>query len=70
MNWAQLIIAIAAIWGAVLSTYTDIRNFIKEKWRIKVELSYGLLTHDPQLSKMLLLKAVNIGNQTVNLIIL
>ncbi|MCK4418330.1 hypothetical protein KAV79_00800 [Candidatus Aerophobetes bacterium] len=63
MNYIQIIIAIVAIWGAGLSTYTAIRNSIKEKFRIKVELGSGFLTGD----KIAFLKAANIGNRPVTL---
>jgi len=67
MGHTQIIIAIVAIWGASLSTYTAIRNFIKDKFRVKVELGYGILPYGPQYSKTVLLKAANIGNRTVTL---
>lgn len=68
MNLNQTIIAIVAIWGVGLSTYIAIRNFKKEKPKIKVGLSDGILVHGPQISPpMLLLEAANIGKCTVTL---
>jgi len=68
MDFSQIMIAIAAIWGAVLSTYTAIRSFSKEKPKIKVKLSYGFLAYGPDLSpQMLLLEAANVGRWTVTL---
>jgi len=69
MNIYQIIIALAAIWGAGLSSYIAIRNFGKEKPRIKVKLSNGFLVSDNhQLSPpMIFLEAANIGTFDITL---
>lgn len=68
MNIAQIIITVAAIWGAGLSTYTLINNRTKDKPKIKAKLTFGFLTSGPQLSsQMLFLEAANIGNRIVTL---
>ncbi|MCD6317512.1 hypothetical protein J7M02_00405 [Candidatus Aerophobetes bacterium] len=68
MDYAHIIIAIVAIWGAGLSTYTLIRNIIKEKPRIKVKITFGVLAQGSHLSpRMLFLEANNVGKPAVTL---
>ena len=69
MNIYQIIIALAAIWGAGLSSYIAIRNFGKEKPRIKVKLSNGFLVSDNYQSSppMIFLEAANIGTFDITL---
>jgi len=46
MNIYQIIIALAAMWGAILSSYIATRNFRKDNPRVKVKLSGGFLVFD------------------------
>lgn len=68
MDYTQILIAIVALWGAALSTYTLTINIRKEKTRVKVDLKFGFLTYGPDLSsQMLFLEAANIGNKEVTM---
>lgn len=67
MNIYQIIITLAAIWGAGLSTYIAIRSFKKEKPQIRVNLSYGSFVNGSRETPVFFLAAANIGNHTVTL---
>lgn len=44
ISWTNIIIALVALYGAVLSTYTLIMNLQKEKFKINVTIAMGFLT--------------------------
>lgn len=69
MNIYQIIIALAAMWGAVLSSYIAIRNFRKDNPRVKVKLSGGFLVFDthPSSPPMIFLEAANIRTFDITL---
>jgi putative transposase len=68
MLWAQVITAVVAVYGAILSTYNALLRRKERRRLVRVELSMGLLATGPHLSRpMLILRASNPGNRTVTL---
>jgi len=66
MEWPAIIIALVALYGAVLSTYTLLSNRSDRRRHVKVDLSMGFLTFPDRLSShMLLVTASNPGNRPV-----
>ncbi len=66
--WPTVITAVVALYGAVLSTLNYVASRREKKRLVKVGLSFGYLTHGPQLSPaMLLITAANIGTLPVTL---
>ena len=68
MDWAALITALVALYGAALSTYTLVSSRHDKRRRVKVELSTGFLVHGPDLSTyMLFIGVSNPGHIPVTL---
>lgn len=69
MNWAGIIIAIVALYGAVLSTYTLVVQLRKDMFRIRVKISMGFLTFalGSTSDSMIFLSASNPGQKETTL---
>ena len=68
MVFYYIIIALVAIYGAALSTFTFIANRKEKTQRIKVKLEMGFLAYGPELSsRHFILSALNTGSKTIRL---
>ncbi len=67
INWIELIIAMVATYGALLSTYTLVAARKEKQRRVAVTLTWGLLGTGPESSLMFFLTASNPGNRAVTL---
>ncbi len=68
MNWTEIIIAITALYGAVLSTYMFIAEHRRKQRQLSLNLSIGFLTYGPELSEPMLFTTVaNPGDKPVTI---
>jgi hypothetical protein len=66
MDWTNIIIALVALYGAILSTYTLITQLRRDRFRVRVQISRGIF---PLASgnEMVFLSASNPGQKAVTL---
>lgn len=68
ISWPEIVVAIAAFWGAALSTVIFIRDLRKEKSIIRVKTSFSLLAFPNGVSDpKICVTAMNTGNVPVTL---
>jgi hypothetical protein len=68
VNWSQILTAIVAIYGAILSTMIFTSRRREKQRRLKVNFSNGFLTYAHNLSKaMLFITISNPGNRDVTI---
>jgi len=67
VDWAIVITAIVAVYGAILSTYNLIIKRRENTRQVNVTLTWGLLSNMPEPITMFFLKAANPGKRTVTL---
>jgi hypothetical protein len=67
MDWTNIITAVVALYGAVLSTYMFITQLRKEKFRIKVKITMGFMSFvsGSTSNAMVFLSASNPGQKAV-----
>ena len=66
-DWAIVITAFVAVYGAILSTYNLIIKRRENKRQVNVTLKWGLLSNMPEPITMFFLNAANPGKRTVTL---
>jgi hypothetical protein len=68
ISWPDVVVAIVALWGAVLSTVIFIRDLRKEKSKIRVKTSFSFLTFpNSKADPKICVTAMNAGNVPVTL---
>jgi len=69
MGWVEIIIALVAVYGAIISTYNLIIHRERTKVRVKIKLSFGFLHYSAGLDSKhsLILEAINIGARPVTI---
>jgi hypothetical protein len=66
--WPDIVVSVAAFWGAALSTVIFIKDLRKEKSKIRVKTSFSLLTFPHGVSDpKICVTAMNTGNVSVTL---
>lgn len=68
LDWSQIITAIVAIYGAILSTYIFVINRLDKRRQLSVSWSRGFRTYGPKMSpEMLFITVTNPGDRTVTI---
>ena len=67
MDEIQLTTLIIALYGALLSTILAVYKFYENWKRLKVELSYGIISDEPQIRDVLTLSCSNLGKRPITL---
>lgn len=68
VSWTQIVTAIVAVYGAIMSTVTFVVNRRDKKRKLEVKFSNGSLTYGNKLSElMLFINVSNPGNRAVKI---
>jgi len=67
VTWTEAIIALVALYGAGLSTYTLIMSISNQKRKVTATLTWGVIGDNQRPSWVFFLTAANPGNRTVTL---